>query len=195
MTEAEAIPEHLSEVEKQMVREAQEKITNRPKLEVVNVPIGNLEPCAWNPRTLSTKDRNDLKRSLETFGCVEPLVIRKADMSIVGGHQRFNTASELGWPDVPCVILDMTEIEAKLLNISLNKISGDWDTDRLQSLLGEIATEDVDLGLTGFDDATMANLGIFLDPDLAPEPDQETPEKKPSLLCPKCGFEFTVGKT
>lgn len=188
----EQIPKHLSDADKELSREAQAKIEARPKLKVVDVLLADLEPAAWNPRTLSSKDKNDLKRSLDNFGCVEPLLVRKEDMSIIGGHQRYYVALELGWPDIPCVILDLTETQAKVLNVGLNKISGDWETDKLQELLAEIATEELEVDLTGFSDADMAAMGIYLDPTLAPEPTEPTkPETVPNIHCPKCGFEFS----
>ena len=40
--------------------------------------------------------------------------------------------------------------QEKLLNIALNKISGDWDKDKLEELLAELQNEDLDLSVTGF---------------------------------------------
>jgi DNA modification methylase len=54
---------------------------------------------------------------------------------------------------VPVVYLDISEEKAKLLNLALNKIQGDWDEQKLAELLRELdALPDLDLSVTGFDD-------------------------------------------
>ena len=78
---------------------------------------------------------------------------------IVGGHQRVKAAIELGLKEIPVVYLDITENDAKLLNVALNKISGDWDEDKLTELLAELKFfDDIDELLTGFDEDELDQL-------------------------------------
>jgi hypothetical protein len=59
---------------------------------------------------------------------------------------------ELGYKDIDVVSVDISENEAKILNIALNKIHGEWDMEKLNDLLQEIKVESWDdFGLTGFD--------------------------------------------
>jgi ParB-like chromosome segregation protein Spo0J len=46
---------------------------------------------------------------------------------VIGGHQRLEAAKALGLSKVPVVFVDIDEHQAKVLNIALNKIHGDWD--------------------------------------------------------------------
>lgn len=55
------------------------------------------------------------------------MLARRDDRTIVGGHQRLLAARRLGYKTVPVVFLDLTLEQARLLNLSLNKISGKWD--------------------------------------------------------------------
>ncbi len=51
--------------------------------------------------------------------------------------------------------LNLSENDAKLLNLALNKISGEWDEDRLMNLLAQLNKDGVDLSLSGFSDSEL----------------------------------------
>ena len=118
-----------------------------------------LKSAAYNPRQISREELNKLIKSIKQFGFVDPALVRKQDNMIVGGHQRIKAAQELGLKEIPVVYLDITENAAKLLNVALNKISGDWDEDKLTELLAELKFfDDVDELLTGFDEDELDQL-------------------------------------
>lgn len=48
-----------------------------------------------------------------------------------------------------CVVVEMDEQKEKALNIKLNKISGDWDKDKLALLITDLNASDFDVSLTG----------------------------------------------
>ncbi len=137
-----------------------ELLADKYHLQVVDVPLAKLEPARCNPRQISKKEKADLKNSMVQFGCVEPLVVRQEDYSIIGGHQRYYVGLELGLESLPCTVLDISEAEAKVLNVALNKIHGDWDVAKLENLLAEIELGPLDIDLTGFDEVSLDELGI-----------------------------------
>ncbi len=144
---------------------------------IESISLHELHPAEWNPRKISDKEKADLKRSLETFGCVEPLVVRSKDNSIVGGHQRYWAALELGWSGMPCVKVKLTDTEARLLNIALNKIHGEWDVDKLAGVIEQLRLDDADISLSGFNEMSLADVGVLppeggglTDPDAVPDP-------------------------
>ena len=94
------------------------------------IKINKLKPATYNPRQISTKQYNDLKKSLSKFSLVEPIVVNK-DMTIIGGHQRYKICKELKHTEMDCVVLDLSKEEEKELNIRLNKNTGDFDMDIL----------------------------------------------------------------
>lgn len=71
-------------------------------------------------------------------------------MTVIGGHQRLKVLKELGYTEVECVVVDLDQKKEKALNIALNKISGDWDNDKLEELLAELKQTDIDMDITGF---------------------------------------------
>ena len=57
-------------------------------MNIKKIQINKLKPATYNPRQISTKQYNDLKESIETFGLVDPIIVNN-DMTIIGGHQRY----------------------------------------------------------------------------------------------------------
>ena len=57
-----------------------------------------------------------------------------------------------------CVVVELNEEREKALNIALNKISGDWDKDKLMLLISDLQGADFDVSLTGFDPAEIDDL-------------------------------------
>src|SRR6266516_4437489 len=81
------------------------------------------------------------------------------DHVVVGGHQRLVAARRLGMASVPVIYVDLDPEQAHLLNLALNKISGDWDEQLLARLLADLQlAEGVDLALAGFEDDEIKRL-------------------------------------
>lgn len=122
--------------------------------------IHDLKPAEYNPRKALTPDDVEyqkIKRSIETFGYVDPIIINK-DGTIIGGHQRHTVLSDLGYQEVDVVVLDLNKEDEKALNVALNKISGEWDELKLRDLLVELDLGDYDISVTGFDNQDLEDL-------------------------------------
>lgn len=121
-------------------------------LVIEQVPIEELRPDPANPRRIGDAELEALTRSIREFGFVDPVIARREDRTVIGGHQRLLAARRLGYKTVPTVLVDLSQENARLLNIALNKISGSWDQELLARLLADLDTlPDVDLTLSGFD--------------------------------------------
>ena len=96
--------------------------------------LKDLIPADYNPRKdLKPGDAEyeSLKRSIERYGVVEPIIWNQTTGHIVGGHQRLKVLLNAGETETDCVVVELGENDEKGLNIALNKISGDWDKDKL----------------------------------------------------------------
>lgn len=93
--------------------------------------ISDLKPAPYNPRKSTEKQEAHLKKSLEKFGVVEPIIFNKQTGYIVGGHFRVRELKKLGYKEVECVIVDLNEDDEKELNIRLNANTGSWDNEEL----------------------------------------------------------------
>ena len=121
----------------------------------------DLLPADYNPRKdLKPGDAEyeKLKRSIEQFGYVEPVIWNKTTGRVVGGHQRLKVLMDMGMTEVDCVVVEMDEDKEKALNIALNKISGEWDKDKLALLIADLQGTDFDVSLTGFEPAEIDDL-------------------------------------
>jgi len=122
-------------------------------MEFKKLKIDDLVPAAYNPRKdLKPGDPEfeKIKRSIEEFGYVEPIIVNN-DMTIIGGHQRAKVLSALGHIEIDCVVIEVDKTKEKALNIALNKITGEWDTESLAQLINELDKESYNIELTGFD--------------------------------------------
>jgi DNA modification methylase len=159
-------------------------------MEIRKKPIEKLNPAAYNPRKdlqPGDPEYKKLKRSMQEFGYVEPIVWNKRTGNIVGGHQRYKVLLDMGMREVDCVVVDLDEATEKALNLALNKIQGDWDNLKLKDLLQELDTGEFDIELTGFgmdeieDLMTQFHVPGEIVEDEAPEPPEE-PITKPGDL-------------
>jgi DNA modification methylase len=144
---------------------------------LTSIPIDMCTPAPYNPRVeLRPGDPvfEQLKRSVETFGPVEPIVWNRRTGHVVGGHQRLGVLRHLGWERVEVVEVDLDEVKEKALNLALNKISGAWDEPKLAQLLGELGgVPDLDLALTGFGSEEITELLARVEAANAPLGDDE----------------------
>jgi len=101
-------------------------------MKIEKIEISKLKPARYNPRQISTKQYNDLKKSIERFGLVDPIIVNK-DFTIIGGHQRYKICKELKHKEIDCVVLDLTKEQERELNVRLNKNTGEFDFDILST--------------------------------------------------------------
>jgi DNA modification methylase len=134
------------------------------QIQIDQVSINELKPDPANPRRISDQELEALTRSIREFGMVDPIVARKEDKMVIGGHQRLLAARRLGYKTVPVVFVDLTVEQAHLLNIALNKISGSFDQELLARLLSDLSqASDIDLTLSGFGEDELKKLLKSLD--------------------------------
>ena len=133
-------------------------MTPLPSLTVEEVSIDLLRPDPANPRRISNEELDSLERSLRKFGFVAPVLARREDNTVIGGHQRLVAARRLGLATVPVTYLDLSIEQARLLNLALNKIAGSWDDQLLARMLADLEASEVDLTLSGFGEDELREL-------------------------------------
>lgn len=128
---------------------------------IESIKAEQLMPAKYNPRKdLKPGDAEyeKLKKSLEEFGYVEPVIWNRTTGNVVGGHQRLKVLLSMGMTEIDCVVVELSEEKEKALNVALNKISGDWDKNKLALLIADLQGADFDVSLTGFDPAEIDDL-------------------------------------
>lgn len=166
-------------------------------MKIEKIKIEKLNPAEYNPRKdlkPGDPEYEKLKNSILTFGYVEPVLWNKRTGNIIGGHQRYKVLVELGEKEIDCVVVDMDSENEKALNIALNKVSGDWDKDKLMLLIEDLQGVDFDVSLTGFDSAELDDLFKDSLKDNIKEDDFDVEEelKKPAIS--KLGDLWLLGE-
>lgn len=138
-------------------------------MQIETIPIAQLNPVAWNPRIdlqPSMPEYEKLRKSIEHFDLVEPLVWNKRTGNLVGGHQRLKIMKQRGDTHAEVSVVDLDEKEEARLNLALNKISGDWDMPKLKDLLVELDDGDFDMEIAGFDDKELEEIMTATAPEI-----------------------------
>jgi ParB-like chromosome segregation protein Spo0J len=166
------------------------------------ISIDRINAAAYNPRIdlqPGDPEYEKLRRSIEEFGYVEPIVWNERTGSMVGGHQRFKILKERGDTEVVVSVVDLDDQQERLLNLALNKVSGRWDDVALARLLDELQAEGADIVLSGFEqheidellaeftEPTTDQLGDFYNRELDVD---EYAKSQFDCKCPRCGFVF-----
>lgn len=122
-------------------------------LKIEYVLIAELKECEYNARLWAAEDREQLKKSLVEFGCVDPLIVNSTEERmnvVVGGNFRMAMLKELGYTEVPIVRVHLTLDKERALNLRLNRNLGAFDLKLLaefdESFLGGVgfSSEELD---------------------------------------------------
>jgi len=124
------------------------------ELEIRYVPIEQLHPASYNPRSWDKAAADQLKISIRTFGVIDPIIVNAAPARkniIIGGHFRWVVAKEMGLKKMPVVYVNIPDLEReKELNLRLNRNTGEWNWDLLsefnETLLADVGftSEEID---------------------------------------------------
>jgi len=121
---------------------------------------------------------------------VDPLIVDQK-YRIVGGHQRLKVLKQLRIEKAPVVKLHITNRDLKTLNLALNKISGEWDNERLAPLLEELSPLP-EFQLTGFSEKESNLIIESFRTTTGPEADYiPPPPKKPKA---RTGDLYKLGR-
>ena len=131
------------------------RATSGPPLAVVWRRIEALRPDPANPRSHSPKQIRQLARSIGAFGFNVPILVDRT-LRIIAGHGRLLAAQELGWREVPTILLDhLSEKKARAFMIADNRVaeSAAWNNTLLIEQLNELSLSAPEFAIetTGFE--------------------------------------------
>jgi ParB-like chromosome segregation protein Spo0J len=148
--------------------------------------IADMNRAAYNPRVdLQPEDEEyqAIERSLKRHGLVQPVVWNCRTNTVVSGHQRLTVLEAQGETEVTVSVVDLDDIQEKELNVALNKITGEWDDDKLSVILNELGEEAADTGFTLPEiDVLRDKLKSYFDDVTAPDEEEPTEEPEDSFL-------------
>lgn len=105
----------------------------------------NVKPPEWQATYILSPDMRLLHRSLLDYGWLHPIIVRKADMSIIDGTARWMIASEhsdvLVGGKLPIAVVDCDVANAIIMHIRLNRARGNILAKRLSGALVRLVEE------------------------------------------------------
>lgn len=121
---------------------------------------GSLNNASYNPRFISDKEREKLKKALKKHGLVAPVTWNERTGNIVGGHQRISIMDALMKTSdysLTVAVIDVDVAREKELNVLLNNTNamGSFDLNGLKSLFQDA---DVTLDGSGMDHKDMIDM-------------------------------------
>jgi ParB-like chromosome segregation protein Spo0J len=82
----------------------------------VDVPV-------LHPQNYRQGDVEVIKASLQRFGQMRPIVVQKSTAHVVAGNHTLKAAVELGWTEIACVAVDLSNEEAEAYLVADNRAS------------------------------------------------------------------------
>lgn len=131
---------------------------------MMDCEVERLKPHPSNARK---GDVEAIKRSLERFGQVKPLIVQRSTGFIVAGNHTFEAAKRLKWKTVRILVKDMSDDEAAgyLLADNATSDKAGYDEANLYKLLSET----IDLEGTGYDIDDIETLAAAVGGDVVEE--------------------------
>ena len=122
-------------------------------MDIKIMDINALSPAEKNVRTHNEQQINELKKSIESFGQIRPIVTDENGV-IIAGHGLWETLKFMGETQAKVLMLEgLSEAEKKKLMLADNKIYelGNTDFDTMLEILEEIKLEGDSLDIPGYD--------------------------------------------
>lgn len=113
----------------------------RESIEVVDLPVGDIEPDPKNPNVVSPELMESLKEDILERGFVQPVLVRphKGSYRITDGEHRYRVLKEAGAETIPCVIDDVGEDNGRLRLLTMNRLRGEFVPFKLAQVVGQLA--------------------------------------------------------
>ena len=131
------------------------------ELKIERREFSKINPVPWNPRKdlkPSDPEYQTIKRSMNEFGYVDPLVVNARNGNLIGGHQRLKIMKAEGMTEADVSIVDLDDDREALLNLALNHVRGVDDMPKLKDILFDLEGRGVDVSVAGFTTDMLASL-------------------------------------
>ena len=113
-------------------------------VEITSIKISLITPNNYNPNVVQTEILAKLKAEIAAKGMCEPILVRirgDSGYEIIDGEHRWQVCKELGWQEIPCIIQDYDDKEAKIKTLQLNYMRGSAVPIKLAYLIHDLNKE------------------------------------------------------
>ena len=127
------------------------ELTTFEKYEIVEVHRSELKNAPYNPRRISAKAKEKLRKNISKVGLLDPIIWNRVTGNIVGGHQRVAALDTLEGSRnyklrVAAVELDPATEKSQNVFLNNEEAQGEWDIEKLESLFQDKSVSFEDAG-------------------------------------------------
>lgn len=158
------------------------------KMNVEYVAVDKIKAYGNNAKLHPGWQIEQIKKSIQEFGFNDPIAI-DSDGVIIEGHGRFLAATELGFDEVPVIVLsDMTDEKKRSYMLVHNKLTMNTGFD-YDILMNELVELDIDMDQYGFECDEEEREYTIENKEYNPG---EFDDEKFEYECSECGFRFNA---
>jgi ParB/RepB/Spo0J family partition protein len=112
-------------------------------MEIIKIKTDEIKPNSYNPNIIPLGIMAKLRAEIARKGLCKPIIVRKGDTGyeIVDGEHRWQICRELGWQEIPCIVQEYDDNEAKIKTLQLNYMKGVALPVRLAHLIHDLNRE------------------------------------------------------
>ncbi len=107
----------------------------------ITVPIDKVQPNPWNPNVVPEHILKALAANIERVGFNQPILVRplgNGEYEIVDGEHRYTVAKEAGLQEIPVIVRNLNDSEAKAQTVAMNKLRGEMEPADVAALVKDI---------------------------------------------------------
>lgn len=137
-------------------------------MKIIEIELDKLKPFKNNPRKHTDEQIEQIAKSIEEFGFLNPILVDEKN-TILAGHGRYMASKTINLESVPVVKAENLSKEQKqALVIADNKIASNstWDENLLWNQIRELNEKGFDLNILAFEEMEilpMLNIGQVVD--------------------------------
>lgn len=112
-------------------------------MKITLISVDQIIPNDYNPNVVSQDILAKLGAEIAHKGLCEPIIVRRRGngYEVVDGEHRWRICRDLGWTEIPCVIQDYDDSEAKIKTLQLNYMRGSVIPLKLAALIHDLSKE------------------------------------------------------
>ena len=108
---------------------------------IKTIDVNEIRLNKYNPNVMEPELMTQLNERMKEEGILQPTLLRhiepngKIKYEVVDGEHRYLAAKNIGYEEIPAIVLDKKLPEAMISSINMNKLRGEFDTLRLAEVI------------------------------------------------------------
>lgn len=112
-------------------------------MDITLIELNKIKPNDYNPNVVPEDILAKLRQEIGQKGLTQPIIVRSRGNAyeVIDGEHRWQICRDLGWQEIPCIIQDFDDNEAKIKTLQLNYMRGLAVPIKLAHLIHDLSKE------------------------------------------------------